>query len=671
MAPPSDPTKPSIPISYPITDLETLISRSYFDSFHYPFNVSSVPLPAASVVTTLRRRILVCHDFKGGYNDDKWVQGGSNAGAYAFWHWYLMDVFVYFSHYLVTLPPPGWINAAHTHGVKVLGTFLTEWEKGREICKTFLSTTESAITYAERLVELADRLGFDGWLLNIEVPLHPRQIPILKQFIDHLTQTMHRVVPGSLVIWYDCVTIDGKLAYQNQLNKKNKPFFDICDGIFCNYRWKKNYPKDSGAVAGDRRFDVYMGIDVWGRGTYGGGKWNTKVGLDALKKDDVSAAIFGPGWVYETQQGPDFQTAQNRWWYIVEKSWEVLQSYPNMLPFYSNFNQGHGYQYSIGGFRVANSPWNNMACQGFQAILDCKESSQSSVQVFINLEDGSYIGGGSITCKGRLGINDFFSTRLFLGKLVLEQPISLTYHVKSDANSLMGLVLSFSPNPNGIKKVLLLPESMLPTCQLTTKYDRIILTKKGTHQDLSSASDWIQYDSDIMMDGHTMTEIGLLCYLKKPAEANTTLTNKATDRSPYVASLGLIRLQISGQSIEFPSADSWIIQGENISWSSNDEGIRAVSLKITWKLKAGSSQAFAAYNIFVQKVSSDMNIQDCNMDGSAEFLAATKAGIYYVSALEVPSGVTNLNFFIQICAIDGTFQDLRKSPTYPLEVEGR
>jgi mannosyl-glycoprotein endo-beta-N-acetylglucosaminidase len=38
----------------------------------------------------------------------------------------------------------------------------------------------------------------------------------------------------------------------------------------------------------------------------------TNVALDVLKKDDVSAAIFAPGWVYETKQPPDFQTAQNQ-----------------------------------------------------------------------------------------------------------------------------------------------------------------------------------------------------------------------------------------------------------------------------------------------------------------------------------------------------------------------
>ncbi|KAI0531172.1 hypothetical protein KFK09_000725 [Dendrobium nobile] len=662
MAAPSDPKKPSVPISYPITDLETLNSRAYFDSFHYPFNISSVPLPAAAVVTPPRRRILVCHDFKGGYtDDDKWVQGGTNADAYAIWHWYLMDVFVYFSHYLVTLPPPGWINAAHTHGVKVLGTFITEWGKGREICNTLLATTESARTYAERLAELAYMLGFDGWLLNMEVSLHPQQIPILKEFVGHLTQTVHNVVPGSLVIWYDSVTMDGKLDYQNQLNEKNKPFFDLCDGIFCNYHWKANYPKDSGTVAGDRRFDVYMGIDVWGRGTYGGGQWNTVVSLDVLKNDDVSAAIFGPGWVYETQQLPDFQTAQNRWWCLVEKSWGVLQRYPNILPFYSNFDQGHGTHYSVGGFPLVDRSWNNMSCQGFQPVLDCKESSQSSMLVFNNFEDASFIGGGSITCKGSLNINDIFSTRLFLGQFTLEQSVSLNYYVKSDGNSMIALKLSISSNLNQITQVLLLPEAELLMDHLTSQYDRIILAPRSSRQDLFLASDWVQYESSLTMNGYTLTEVGLLCYFKKPVD----------DDSAYNASIGLIRLQISEQSIEFPSANSWITEGENISWSTNNEGLRTVSLKINWKLKEGTSKAFEACNIYVQKVSNDINKSDYSTTSTAEFLATTKAGVYYISAFEVPSGVTNLIFVIQVCAVDGTFQELDQSPRYQLAVGGQ
>lgn len=41
-------------------------------------------------------------------------------------------------------------------------------------------------------------------------------------------------------------------------------------------------------------------------------QWQTNSALDLLKKESVSAAVFAPGWIYETEQGPDFQTAQNR-----------------------------------------------------------------------------------------------------------------------------------------------------------------------------------------------------------------------------------------------------------------------------------------------------------------------------------------------------------------------
>jgi len=48
----------------------------------------------------------------------------------------------------------------------VLGSFITESEKGSAICEKLLSTKESARMYAERLAELAFKLGFDGWLVN-------------------------------------------------------------------------------------------------------------------------------------------------------------------------------------------------------------------------------------------------------------------------------------------------------------------------------------------------------------------------------------------------------------------------------------------------------------------------------------------------------------------------
>lgn len=40
--------------------------------------------------------------------------------------------------------------------------------------------------------------------------------------------------------------------------------------------------------------------------------YQTSVALDVLKRDGVSTAIFAPGWIYETNQPPNFQIAQNQ-----------------------------------------------------------------------------------------------------------------------------------------------------------------------------------------------------------------------------------------------------------------------------------------------------------------------------------------------------------------------
>lgn len=56
--------------------------------------------------------------------------------------------------------------------LKVLGTFLTEWDEGKVIAEKLLSTEESARMYAERLAKLADALGFDGWLVCTHLKIY-------------------------------------------------------------------------------------------------------------------------------------------------------------------------------------------------------------------------------------------------------------------------------------------------------------------------------------------------------------------------------------------------------------------------------------------------------------------------------------------------------------------
>ncbi|MED6156811.1 hypothetical protein PIB30_017802 [Stylosanthes scabra] len=537
----------------------------------------------------------------------------------------------------------------------VLGTFLTEGEEGTYVCNELLSTKESAQMYAERLAELASHLGFDGWLLNMEVSLHSNQIPNLKEFVNHLTLTMHSSVPGSLVIWYDSVTDDGSLYYQNQLNKYNKPFFDICDGIFANYFWQENFPKLSADVAGDRKYDVYMGIDVFGRGTFGGGGWNTNFALDVIKKADVSAAIFAPGWVYETKQKPNFETAQNRWWGLVEKSWGLVRKYPVTLPFYSNFDQGRGNHITVDGINISNASWCNLSSQGLQPQLEYDDSTVNSIQVLVDLKENSYSGGANITFHGTLQSNSHFQKTIFQADLLLtKSPIRVTYSVKSDRNSLLGLVLHVtSTTMNENVSILAAPQGMN---HLSQKFGKIVPTTEKN----GSSPGWIIHEFTIDMNGYTLTEIRAMCYRQ---DHKLTLNSRPLGRDltgdNYSAILGHVTVTTLDYKPSFPLSNSWLVSGEYINLKSSTKGdSKLLSVKISWKLKEGNDySAFSHYNVYVENVSK-----------VKEYIGVAHVNYFYVSELVVPSGTSSFKFIIQVCNVDGTNQKLDESPYFQLKV---
>lgn len=152
------------PIIQPIKSFYKLLSwLPGFDNF----NIPSVPLRRRGN-TNPDVKILVCHDMMGGYTLDKYPQGVNVLEDYHFYHWHLIDSFVYFSHNFITIPPATWTNAAHTNGVLSMGTIITEWEEGRQLCNHLLSSTDNVQKFVEQCVSLANYYQFDGWLVNIE-----------------------------------------------------------------------------------------------------------------------------------------------------------------------------------------------------------------------------------------------------------------------------------------------------------------------------------------------------------------------------------------------------------------------------------------------------------------------------------------------------------------------
>ncbi|XP_070377213.1 cytosolic endo-beta-N-acetylglucosaminidase-like isoform X2 [Dermacentor albipictus] len=216
-------------------------------------------------------RTMFCHDMLGGYLEDRFIHGCTDPYSYRFHHWQIIDSFVYFTHHLVTIPPPGWISAGHLHGVKVLGTLHVESLCGVKFFNEMRAFRLEKML-ASQLARIAALYRFDGWLVSVACKLDRSCVPVLKEFLCLVKEQTHSAVPGSLVIWYDSVVRDGKLAHQNRLNSKNVVFFDLCDGIFLNYDWTEEMLEKSARYAHYRKSDVYVGIDVFARGTdYPGG----------------------------------------------------------------------------------------------------------------------------------------------------------------------------------------------------------------------------------------------------------------------------------------------------------------------------------------------------------------------------------------------------------------
>ncbi|RUP47039.1 glycosyl hydrolase family 85-domain-containing protein [Jimgerdemannia flammicorona] len=258
---------------------------------------------------------------------------------YARWDTHISDATISdqtrsFSHARTTIPPCNWTDAAHRNGVKMLGTFLIEHLEqtpeleylvmGPLMSKQEVSDpgTEARWSpyFADKLVDLAVHYRFDGYLLNIESPFappsaHQRYMAAsLQLWMRHLVSEMHRRLPGSQVIWYDSMTTEGIISWQNKLNNLNLPFFLDADAIYLNYFWQAPDPQESTELAGNRNRDVLVGTDVWGRGTFGGGGFDCWKALKVIQAARASAVLFAPAWTYEYYGAADFARNERLFW---------------------------------------------------------------------------------------------------------------------------------------------------------------------------------------------------------------------------------------------------------------------------------------------------------------------------------------------------------------------
>lgn len=402
------------PISFYLSTLEELLA--WTPLMEDGFNVALEPLECRQPpLSSPRPRTLLCHDMMGGYLEDRFIQGSEVQNPYSFYHWQYIDIFVYFSHHTVTIPPVCWTNAAHRHGVCVLGTFITEWQEGGKLCEAFLAGDERSFqAVANRLVQIAQFFRFDGWLINIENSLSPAAVRNTPLFLQYLTRQLHQQVPGGLVLWYDSVVQSGQLKWQDELNEQNRVFFDSCDGFFTNYNWREDHLKRMVAQAGERLADVYVGIDVFARSNVVGGRFDTDKSLELIRKHGFSAALFAPGWVYECLEKNDFFQNQDKFWRLLER---FLPTHSICsLPFVTSFCLGLGTRRVCYGEEQAVGPWYHPSAQETQPLFGEHKlagGSRGWVKTHCCLVD-AWHGGSSLLLRGLIPPEvDSVAVRLF------------------------------------------------------------------------------------------------------------------------------------------------------------------------------------------------------------------------------------------------------------------
>ena len=417
-----------------------------------------------------------------------------------------------FEYGTIAIPIAAATNAAHKNGVLSLAEYFTP--RVPQYTEEWLYQDENGdFPYAQKLVEIAEFYGFDGYFINQEEYIPSSYVPLFRDMIKWMVEQ------GLYIQWYDSIGDGGSISYQNKFNDYNDGWLwneedgNVANSIFLNYWYGSTALKDSKAHAEALGLDpydtVFMGVEggQWKFGTDIESRYNC---VDENGQPYTSFAIWGSDW-YQDQYDrtdnnrykPEYQwsveerermyftsAAENAGTYSVGKvnrddvdagtinfqgfsKYVVEKSVIDGTVFASDFNNGHGMQYFLGGEVSRDMQWANLNLQdilptwqwwieseGEALTLDMDwdyGEKFSRVQgAFPYTQVGAYNGGSSLVIYGDLAEKhtvNLYKTEL---EVVNGSSIALTYHKSSaDDASSIGVALALQTDDGGVEKVVL------------------------------------------------------------------------------------------------------------------------------------------------------------------------------------------------------------------------
>lgn len=430
------------------------------------FNAASVPLaarftptPANTTARSGQARIQALVSF--GPTSSNASQGSATADYYALTHWAYLDELVFWGgsagEGLILAPNAPIVDAAHRHGVPVLGTiFLPPVAYGGQLQWTRDLVQKDATGHyplAAQLVAVAAAHGFDGWFVNAETGGGNTALGrAMLGFVKELKGLA--AARGQRVTWYDAMTVNGTVSWQGALNSQNQAFFQAADDMFVDFRWNAATLASSGTRAeqlGRSRYELWAGIDVESNGS------DTSVDWDAIvptgRPHITSIGFYRPEWTRDhlpaDQRAPeDFHAADDRFWTgrsldpsrpDASDPWRAPavsatdRSTVTSLPFATVFNTGHGLGWYEDGAVTSDAAWNHL---GLQDRLPARRwvvrTAGERPAVSFDFAD-AWRGGSSVLVEGELDqpvVVDLYATRLPVG---VDTVVELTHRTDAGA----------------------------------------------------------------------------------------------------------------------------------------------------------------------------------------------------------------------------------------------
>ncbi len=435
----------------PAFNMDTLLKWTPESDPDAEYARSTIPLktgrfygPQVNEKATKGVKIQTCSILKSGRD----AQEQNTFSNYVFTHWQYLDSVAGWgigdgsNVGILGVPSADQIDAAHRNGVPITGLFGFPWsysDYGVSEFKKLVSKQGETYPYFDKLAQIANYYGFDGYFINQETS------GLTTSDGNHLREAIYyarKKYPNLIFQWYDAMRWDnaaisgqngigsgnrGWVEYNQELAKQGvaKPY--AVDDVFINYSWG-NVPEDQANMEayGRNKYDALFTFEVQANGVNSSDMTKMKQLVEA--NDGKAKASIGY-YCIDSNFGlansvDEFHKNENKFWSTSTEDPRVEpnraggyganfagmarfvydKSVINETPFNTFFNTGHGKAFYIDGQKMHSRQWTNRSLQDITPTWNWLIDSEDNVPKLKAAYDfeTAFYGGNSIKYTGNL-----------------------------------------------------------------------------------------------------------------------------------------------------------------------------------------------------------------------------------------------------------------------------